>query len=233
MRNPTPVITRVSAPESRSKVNPMSTRSDPTENQLNAVWWNASVSSRPENARRPTRKERRTASSATAYSHPFGSHLPTMPQTAAPISGSKGRRWSQETSIGILELERVELVDVDRRPGPEHGDDDGQAHRCFRRRGGDHEEDGGVPGQKRAHRRARHEGEAGERQESEVRRVEHQLDAHQHHDGVAPQHHAGRSEGEQERGEHQIMLRLVGVEEVHQIFPFATTTAATTATSKS
>ena len=39
MRNPTPVTTRVSAPDSRSNVNAMSTRNDPAENQLKASSW--------------------------------------------------------------------------------------------------------------------------------------------------------------------------------------------------
>src|SRR6266404_9183792 len=146
MRNPTPVTTSVSAPERRSRVNAMSTRSDPAENQLKATWWKSRMSSpSPENARKPTRKESRTEESATAYTQPFGSHLPTAPQTAAPIRGRSGSRCSQETSIGILELERVELVDVHGSAAAEDGDDDRKADRCFGGCGGDDEEDGRVP----------------------------------------------------------------------------------------
>src|SRR6266481_923228 len=200
MRNPTPVTTSVSAPERRSRVNAMSTRSDPAENQLKAIWWKSRMSS-------------------------------PSPQTAAPIRGRSGSRCSQETSIGPLELERVELVDVQGSAAAEDGDDDRQPHRRFGRRGGDDEEHRRVSREEAAGGRARHQREAGEGEEGEVHRVEHQLDAHEDDDGVAPQHHAGRSQREEDRPEDEVVLRLVGVEEVHQIFPLATTTAATTATS--
>ena len=67
MRNPTPVTTSVRAPESRSKVNAMSTRSDPAENQLKASSWKSGTwSPSATNARRPTRNESSTDASATA-----------------------------------------------------------------------------------------------------------------------------------------------------------------------
>src|SRR6266478_6193543 len=210
MRNPTPVTTSVSAPERRSSVNAMSTRSSPAENQLNATSWKSCTPSpSPTNARRPTRNESSTEPSATAYTQPFGNHLPTSPQTAAPIRGRSGSRCSQETSIGILELERVELVDVHGSAAAEDGDDDRKADRRFGGCGGDDEEDGRVPREEAPRRRARHQGEPRKSEEGEVHGVEHQLDAHEDDDGVAPQHHARRSQREEDRPEHEVVLRLV------------------------
>src|SRR2546421_199422 len=234
MRNPTPVTTSVSAPESRSNENAMSTCSEPAENQLNqSSWKRGACSPRPMNARSPMRNESRTDASATAYTQPLGSHFPTSPQTAAPIRGSRGTRCSQVTStLRLLQLQRVELVDIDRGAAAEDGDDDGEADRGLRGGSGDDEEHRRMAGEEAPHRRVGHQREAGERQEGEIHGVEHQLDAHEDDDRVAPQHDAGGAEREEHRRKHEIMLRLVGVKEVHQILPFATTTAATTATSR-
>ena len=40
-----------------------------------------------------------------------------------------------------------------------------------------------------------------------LRRVEHQLDAHEHHDGVAPDQHPERADTEQQRGQHDVVAR--------------------------
>src|SRR5207245_2979219 len=228
MRNPTPVTTSVSAPESRSNENAMSTRSEPAENQLNqSSWKRGACSPRPMNARSPMRNESRTDASATAYTQPLGSHFPTSPQMAAPIRGSRGTRCSQVTStLRLLELERVELVDVDGGAAAEDGDDDGEAHRGLRGGGGDHEEHRRVAREKAAHRRVGHQWEAGDREEGQIHGIEHQLDAHEDDDRVSPQHDAGGAEREQHRRQHEIMLRLVGRKEAHEIAPSATTPAA-------
>ena len=47
----------------------------------------------------------------------------------------------------------------------------------------------------------------GERDQRQVHRVEHQLDAHEHDDRVAPDQHADRADGEQQRGQHQVVGR--------------------------
>src|SRR6185312_2534879 len=49
---------------------------------------------------------------------------------------------------------------------------------------------------------------AGERDEREVDRVEHQLDEHEHHERVAPQQHTGRADGEQQRRQIQVVSRV-------------------------
>ena len=53
----------------------------------------------------------------------------------------------------------------------------------------------------------------GERDEREVHRVEHQLDAHEHHEHVAAHEHADRADGEEHRRQHQV----VGVGDPHGI----------------
>src|SRR5205814_5561725 len=150
----------------------------------------------------------------------------------APISGSSGTRCSQVTStLRLLELQRVELVDVDRGAAAKDGDEDGETHGGLGGGGGDDEEHRRVAGKEASHRRVRDQWEAREGQEGEIDRVEHQLDAHEDDDRVAPHDHAGGAEREEQRRQDEVVLGLVGVEEVHQIFPLATTTAATTATS--
>src|SRR5712672_3338013 len=127
------------------------------------------------------------------------------------------------------ELERVELVHVDRAPAAEDGDDDGEADG---RLGGGHrddEEDGGVTAEEaRLGGGALHQWEAREGEEGEVHRVEHQLDAHEHDERVAPDHHAHAAQREQHRAQEQVVQ---GPD--HQIFPLATTTAPTMATVRS
>src|SRR5712664_806485 len=233
MRNPTPVTTRTNVPESRSKVRPRSTRRLPTENQVKTSWRSCAVSASTcatcHQAKSPMQKERSTTTSATAYSHAFGKKRPRRPFTAAPASGSRGMRYSQETSIHPSELERVELAHVDRVPAAEDGDDDGEAHGGLGGGHGDDEEDGGVAAQEaRLGGGAPHQREPREGEEGEVHRVEHQLDAHQDDEGIAPQHHAHPAEREEDRAEEQVMQRPD-----HQIFPLETTTAPTMATVRS
>src|SRR6266704_2871058 len=224
MRNPTPFTTRTSVPESRSKVRPRSTRRLPTENQVKTSWRSCAVSpsmcATCHQAKSPMQKERSTTRSATAYSHALGSQRPRTPFTAAPASGSRGIRYSQETSIHSSELERVELVDVDRGPAAEHGDDDGEAHGGLGGGHRDDEEDGGVAAQEaRLGGGALHQREPREGEESEVHRVEHQLDAHEDDERVAPQHHAHPAQREEDRAEEQVVQRPD-----HQIFPLTMAT---------
>src|SRR5246127_4718146 len=47
-----------------------------------------------------------------------------------------------------------------------------------------------------------------ERDERQVDRVEHQLDAHEHHDGVAAQQHTRGPDGEQQRRKIEVIGRI-------------------------
>ena len=76
------------------------------------------------------------------------------------------------------------------------GHDDAEADHHFG--GGDdhHEEHGGLAADVAEL--------AGQRDEREVHGVEHQLDAHEHHQRVAAHHHADDADGEQHRGQQQV-----------------------------
>src|SRR5246127_5966948 len=57
-----------------------------------------------------------------------------------------------------------------------------------------------------------------ERDERQVDRVEHQLDAHEHHDGVAAQEHTRGPDGEQQRRKVKVISRI------HDVPPFTAST---------
>src|SRR5246127_3542567 len=59
-----------------------------------------------------------------------------------------------------------------------------------------------------------------ERDERQVDRVEHQLDAHEHHDGVAAQQHTRGPDGEQQRRKVKVISRI------HDAPPFTLSTGA-------
>ena len=84
---------------------------------------------------------------------------------------------------------------------PVNGDDERQADRRFRRRDANRENHEHHTGQ-----RLRVLAEAPERDEVQVRRVEHQFDADQHDDGVAPRQRAGQADGEEQGGEDEVMV---------------------------
>jgi hypothetical protein len=84
------------------------------------------------------------------------------------------------------------IVNVNVAPVTEHHHDDGQCDRCFRRGDRNHDENENLP---------RHIGElAREGGEGEVACIPHQLDRHQHHDGIAAQQEADHAHHEQRGG---------------------------------
>src|SRR5215218_9868988 len=113
--------------------------------------------------------------------------------------------------------EQVDVAQVHRLLMPEDADDDGETNRGF---GGRHRHD------EEDHYVAAGAVELGQRHETEIHRIQHQLDAHEEHDGIPPQQHAGHSETEEHRREAQ---RLA---EEHQTFRLASTTAPMIATSR-
>src|SRR5581483_1984565 len=94
-------------------------------------------------------------------------------------------------------MERPDVVDVNVLLGAEGRDDDRQADCRFGGRDGDHEESEDLAGVLQP--------EAGEGNEQQVRRVEHQLDAHQHHQRVAADDDADDADEEKYRGEREIV----------------------------
>src|SRR5882757_473851 len=100
-------------------------------------------------------------------------------------------------------LQQVRVVDRGRASGPEDGHDDGQTHHHFGGSDHHHEERDDLPVEVAV--------TAGERDEGQVRGIEHQLDAHEHDDRVAPDQHPCRTDGEQQRAEVQVIRRIHGV----------------------
>src|SRR3954469_19402291 len=95
-------------------------------------------------------------------------------------------------------LEEVEVVGGCTATTTEDGDDDAESDRDLGGRDRQHEE--------HDHLAANVVERAGERHEREVHRVEHELDAHEHHQHVAPGEEADRADGEEQRGEHEVVV---------------------------
>ncbi len=104
---------------------------------------------------------------------------------------------------------RFDLVDVERVPGAEDGDDDGQAYGGFSRGHHHDEEDEDLPADLMPLVR--------EGDEGQVDGVEHQLDRHEDGDDVALDEEGGNAEREEDGAEHEI----VGDRDNHVRTPFA------------
>src|SRR5215472_3524038 len=115
-------------------------------------------------------------------------------RTNAPAAGSRSRARATACSIRSA-LELAQLVDVVDVANAEDVDEDGQTDHRLRRRHG------------HRHQREQLALEVvqlrGERDQRQVRGVEHQLDADQDHDRVAPDQHADRAQQEQDEGDAQ------------------------------
>src|SRR6476661_2858265 len=109
-------------------------------------------------------------------------------------------------------LEKVGVVDRCGPAGPVDRHDDREADHDLGRRD-DHDEE-------RHHLAVDATVRAGEGDQGQVRRVEHQLHAHEHDDGVAAHEHADRPDREQDRGEHEV------VREGHRVLPPGTSRGA-------
>src|SRR5581483_6878898 len=94
-----------------------------------------------------------------------------------------------------LPLEQVHLVDVDRLAVAVDQDDDRKTDPHLRGGDGDHEQRERLPGE--VVQRLR------ERDQVDVDGVQHELDRHEHEDGVAPRQHAVDTRREQDGGEEQ------------------------------
>src|SRR4051794_8772836 len=141
--------------------------------------------------------------------------LPSTRMTAAPSAGSAMITHSNENtplaadgsttgtdsrrgtsmSSGSLVLQQARVVDRGRAAGAEDRHDDREADHHLG--GGDHhhEERGDLAVEVAVH--------AGEGDQRQVRGVQHQLHAHEHHDRVAPGQHPNAADREQDRRQHQ------------------------------
>src|SRR6478609_2730561 len=150
-------------------------------------------------------------SSTEAPYRPVTVPIPSGPIPSGPIplgpNPSRSIPWPSlfparlipSRKLQDLELEQVRVVDGGTPPASEDGHDDRQADNHF---GGGH------------HHHEEREDDAvevapdvGEGHQRQVDGVEHQLDAHEHHDRVLPDQEAHRADAEQQRGQDQIMVR--------------------------
>src|SRR5680860_1475812 len=110
----------------------------------------------------------------------------------ASTTGAGGSDAINVTSYPSV-LQQTRVVDRGRPTSAEDGHDDRQADHDFRRRHHHHEERRDLTIQVAVHAR--------EGDQRKVRGVQHQLDAHEHDDGVATCQHADTTDSEQDRGE--------------------------------
>src|SRR5437763_2473733 len=217
MRNPTPVISSTKTPDSGSYSRPASTLRPFTGRYENRC---SSTARLP--AGRPPRAKKYVRPSTNAT--PMLSTPRTCPQrlarrprtsrTAALTSGIATSSHTLDNTADPSVLQQVRVVDACRAPRPEDGHDDGQPDDDLGRGHHHDEERHDLPVQAAV--------DAAERDEREVRRVQHQLDAHEQHDRVAPDQHTDRADGEQHTGQDDVVVRVHG----HSSVPFRAASAA-------
>src|SRR3954452_4053956 len=202
--DPTPVISSTNAIDSASISRPALMSSEPAEMNVNrsrpaerpsmpASWivqaspiTNATTTVAVP-SRWPQRSVRRPPSSSTA-APASGSAMSSQEAASSPVAGSaSGTSQLHEVWHSRSVLEQVGVVDRGGPAGPVDRHDDREADHDLS--GGDdpHEE-----GDDLAVDRA---GRAGEGDQGQVDRVEHQLDAHEDDDRVAPHQHADGADG--------------------------------------
>src|SRR6266568_6967643 len=131
---------------------------------------------------------------------------PPTSSTAAPNSGktsSSHDSFSAPVAATVCNvvipsvLQQVGVVHRRGSAGPEDRHQDREAHDDLGGGHHHHEERDDLPVQVPVHAR--------ERDEGQVARVQHQLDAHEHDDGVAPHEHADPADHEQDHGQRHVM----------------------------
>src|SRR5882724_10484819 len=150
-------------------------------------------------ARRPARNSTRAPNAGSTNSNQASPVTPVAASTCGVAARSSvlmppPRLGSYARSV-LLVLEQVRVVHRGRPTGAEDGRDDRQPDHDLGGRDDHHEE---------RHDLAVHPGEG---DQGQVHRVEHQLDAHEHDDRVAPDQHADRADGEQQGREQQVVGR--------------------------
>src|SRR5690606_9997311 len=238
MSVPTNVTRSTNVSDSGSIRSPTA-RSRPPATIQSKRWWSTTRSStgRPSIARNRTSPTTNAAPDMRTPNHAPQRSLrrPASRRTAAPRSGSSTRNGAARNTSGTVSdtattsvaagsplaagragrsivigagpsaLEQVDVVDRGGPTGAEDGHDDREADDDLRRRDDHDEEREHLPGHVAVH--------AGERDEREVGRVGHELDAHEHDDRVAAQQHGRGADREEDRREHEV------VGELHQSSP--------------
>src|SRR5919108_163715 len=174
------VTTTSSTAASPSTVMPRGISSpSPKAAHSTAAWWGLSPPITPNRIVRLMTQPTATARMPTG-APPSGRRLPTSRMTTQAARGRAGT--SQASSfIGLLSpAQQVDLVDVDRLAVAEDQQHDRQADADLGGGHGDHEQREHLAGDELVPQ------VGAERDQVDVHRVEHQLDAHQHHHRVAP-----------------------------------------------
>src|SRR5665648_122260 len=199
IRVPTKVTRRTKVIDSGSIRRPASTLKEPARIQVPsprsltrspAGWPSMAIQST-----RATRNDEPGA--ATPSQWPQRSpRRPTSSSTVAPTNGSATDPASAVITRSSAPQE-VDVVDRCRAAGAVDRHDDRQSDDHLGGCHHHHEERDHLTGEVAV--------DPGEGHEGEVRRVEHQLNAHEHDDRVAPHQHRQRPDGEQQRCEHQVV----------------------------
>src|SRR3990170_4688332 len=219
MTNPTPVTTRAMIDDSGSSTKAALAWNEPAATHSKSC----TVMARWPGAAPVTSAKPMAASTSEAPTAPDAS----LPAQARPMARPKSARTSDEmpgirgirgrsrealpTPVRSSIPQQILVVDVDGLSLSVQGDEDGQAHRGF---GGRHYDDqkGESLALQIAHR-------AGASHQGEVDGVEHQLDAEKDAHQIAMKEDPGRSNQEQQRGDHQIMLNRDHERLANQVAP--------------
>src|SRR5690554_1057975 len=229
MSEPTNVTSSTNVIDSGSTRMPRSTLNAPPGSQVPS----SSSRTRSEDPSSATHIATATTSAATGVAVPSrwphrSARRPVSSRTAAPASGSAtssharprapsagatadagpaavstaGRPPSAVVITRSSALQQVDVVDRGRAAGAVDRHDDRQPDDHLGGRDDHDEERHHLAREVAVHPRERHERQVG--------RVEHELDAHEDDDRVAPDEHGQRADREQDRGEHEV------VREVHR-----------------
>src|SRR3954466_6492382 len=121
-----------------------------------------------------------------------------MPDAANGCGGTEFSMGSASI-VGASVLQQVRVVDGRRPTGTEDGHDDREADHHLSS-SDDHDEE-------RDDLAVEVSVDAGERDQAQVDRVEHQLDAHEHDDRVTADENTGRAHAEQDGGQVEVVVR--------------------------
>src|SRR3954447_6859420 len=226
MSDPTKVASSTNASDSGSSSRPASSRNCPAGTQLKRCWaisrWPAGMASRAKNriaattnaahevtvpTRWPTRSVRRPPSSSTAAPSSGRATSSQVRENTPEAAAVSSAPWAPTTDGVVIcvsipfasELEQVGVVDRGGAARAEDAEDDRQADDDLGRGDEHHEQRDHLAVQGPVH--------AGERDEREVGRVEHQLDAHEHDDRVAAQQEGRGADREQDRRQVQVRVQ--------------------------
>src|SRR5271163_2304187 len=202
--DPTPVINSTKQIDSWSICIPKSTCRPPTGIQVNKFWTMVRASpcrlSRSDSSARPTPNDASGVAQPSRCPHASVRRPPTSNIAALAAGNATSSQIRCVSDVTALTFKQVGVVDRSRSTGAENRHDDGKSDHHLAG-GDDHREEG-------HHLAVEVTVHPGKRDEGQVDRVEHQLDAHEHHNRVAPQQDTGSADAEQQHGEVQVILRI-------------------------